>query len=136
MVLFLSSLAHPKKHKRGNKMSEMVLFSGIYLAGVIISAFSQVLLKKSANDTKAENFWKQYFNLKVISAYAIFFLATFMSVYAYKVIPVTLGAILGALEYGLVAILSYIFFKEKLSTKQILGITLIIAGIIIYSLHF
>ncbi|MBQ6461356.1 EamA family transporter [Candidatus Saccharibacteria bacterium] len=114
----------------------MVLFSGIYLAGVIISAFSQVLLKKSANDTKAENFWKQYFNLKVISAYAIFFLATFMSVYAYKVIPVTLGAILGALEYGLVAILSYIFFKEKLSTKQILGITLIIAGIIIYSLHF
>ena len=117
-------------------MSEMILFGSIYLIGVIISAFSQVLLKKSADDTKAESFLKQYLNLKVIGAYAIFFLATFLSVYAYKVIPVTLGAVLGALEYGLVAILSYLFFKEKLNKKQIIGIILIIVGIIVYSLHF
>ena len=117
-------------------MSEIILFSGIYLVGIIISAFSQILLKKSANDTKTNGFWKQYLNVKVISAYLIFFLATFLTIYAYKVIPVTLGAILGTLEYGLVAVLSFIFFKEKLSTKQILGILLIIAGIIIYSLHF
>ena len=116
-------------------MSKIFLFSGIYLIGVIISAFSQVLLKKSAN-TEDGNFIKQYLNLKVISAYIIFFLATFLSIYAYKVIPVTLGAILGTLEYGLVAILSYIFFKEKLSTKQIIGILLIIIGIIVYSIHF
>lgn len=117
-------------------MSKMFLFAGIYLVGVIISAFSQVLLKKSANDTKDDSFLKQYFNLKVISAYIIFFLATFLSVYAYKVIPVTLGAVLGALEYGLVAILGYLFFKERLSAKQIIGIILIITGIVIYSLHF
>ncbi|MBQ3445118.1 EamA family transporter [Candidatus Saccharibacteria bacterium] len=116
-------------------MSDIILFSGIYLFGVIISAFSQVLLKKSA-DVKTQSFWKQYLNLKVISAYGIFFLASFLSVYAYKVIPVTLGAILGTLEYGLVAILSYVFFKEKLTKKQILGILLIIAGIIVYSIKF
>ena len=117
-------------------MGEIILFSGIYLVGVIISAFSQVLLKKSADDTKKDSFIKQYLNLKVISAYAIFFLATFLSIYAYKVIPVTLGAILGTLEYGLVAILGYVFFKEKLSPKQIIGILLIITGIIIYSIQF
>ncbi len=50
-------------------MSEMILFGSIYLIGVIISAFSQVLLKKSADDTKAESFLKQYLNLKVIGAY-------------------------------------------------------------------
>lgn len=115
--------------------SDIILFSGIYLIGVVISAFSQVLLKKSAN-TENGSFLKQYFNIKVISAYAIFFLATFLSIYAYKVIPVTLGAILGTLEYGLVALLSFIFFKEKLTKKQILGIVLIIAGIIIYSIQF
>ena len=54
-------------------MSEMILFGSIYLIGVIISAFSQVLLKKSADDTKAESFLKQYLNFKVIGAYTIFF---------------------------------------------------------------
>ena len=116
-------------------MSDIILFSGIYLFGVIISAFSQVLLKKSA-DVKTTSFLKQYLNIKVISAYTIFFIASFLSVYAYKVSPVTLGAILGTLEYGLVAILSYVFFKEKLTKKQILGILLIIAGIIVYSIKF
>ena len=117
-------------------MSDVVLFAGIYLTGVIISAFSQVLLKKSANNAADKSFFKQYFNVRVVGAYSIFFLATFLSIYAYKVIPVTLGAILGTLEYGLVAVLSYVFFKEKLSVKQIAGIVLIIAGIVIYSLHF
>ena len=116
-------------------MNDIILFSGIYLVGVVISAFSQVLLKKSA-DTENGSFIKQYLNLKVISAYAIFFLATFLSIYAYKVIPVTLGAILGTLEYGLVAFLSYIFFKEKLTKKQIFGIILIGIGIIVYSVQF
>ena len=117
-------------------MSEIILFSGIYLVGIIISAFSQVLLKKSASDSKNSSFIKQYLNIRVIGAYAIFVIATLLSIYAYKVIPITLGAILGTLEYGLVAFLSYIFFKEKLSTRQIIGILLIVAGIIVYSIHF
>ena len=116
-------------------MDKVILFSGIYLIGIVISAFSQVLLKQSA-DTKTTSFWKQYLNVKVISAYIIFFIATLLSIYAYKVIPITLGAILGTLEYGLVAILSYFFFKEKLNKQQILGILFIITGIIIYSIHF
>ena len=114
--------------------SEIILFSSIYLIGVVISAFSQVLLKKSA-DTENGNFIKQYLNPKVIGAYAIFFIATFLSIYAYKVIPVTLGAILSTLEYGLVAFLSYIFFKEKLTKTQVFGIILIVTGIIIYSVR-
>lgn len=116
-------------------MNEIVLFSGIYLVGIIISSFSQVLLKKSA-DIKTTSFWRQYLNSRVICAYTLFFGATLLSVYAYKVIPITLGAILGTLEYGLVAILSFIFFKEKLTKKQILGICLIIIGIIVYSAKF
>lgn len=117
-------------------MSEIILFSGIYLVGVVISAFSQVLLKQAANTTKNQSIVKQYFNLKVISAYAIFVLASLCSIYAYKVIPITLGACLATLEYGLVAVLSYFFFKERLTKKQIFGIILIIGGIIVYSLKF
>ena len=112
---------------------KVILYAGIYLVGVIISAFSQILLKKSANSGE-KSIIKQYLNMRVISAYAMFFGATLLSIYAYKVIPITLGAILGTLEYGLVAILGHFLLKEELRQKQILGLIIIIAGIICYSI--
>jgi EamA-like transporter family. len=113
--------------------SEVILYSAIYLLGVIISSFSQILLKKSAN-REEQSFIKQYLNVRVIVAYGMFFGATLLSVFAYKVIPLTLGAILGTLEYGLVAILGHFLLKENLRARQIFGILVIIAGIIIYSI--
>jgi drug/metabolite transporter (DMT)-like permease len=113
--------------------AEIFLFSLIYLFGVIIASFSQILLKKSAN-TNNQSTLKQYLNPTVIIAYGMFFGSTLLSIYAYKVIPITLGAILGTLEYGLVAILSYFILKEKLQTRQIIGLLVIIAGIVCYSI--
>ena len=112
---------------------EIFIYSGIYLFGVIISSFSQVLLKKSA-DKETNNLVSQYLNVKVLIAYIIFSIATLLSLLAYKVIPITLGSILGALEYGLVATLSSVFFHEKLNHRQLLGILMVIIGIIVYSL--
>lgn len=57
-----------------------------------------------------------------------------ISVYALKVVPLSMAAILNSLGYVLVAVLSYIFLKEKLTKKQLLGMTLIIIGIIVYNL--
>lgn len=113
--------------------SRILLYSLFYLGGVIISAISQILLKKSANEGE-KSLIKQYLNIRVIAAYAMFFGATLLSIFAYKVIPLTLGAILGTLEYGLVAILGYVFLKEQLQKKQIIGLLIIITGIIIYSI--
>ena len=112
--------------------SEVILYSAIYLLGVIVSSFSQILLKKSANREET-SFIKQYLNVRVIVAYGMFFGATLLSIFAYKVISLTLGAILGTLEYGLVAILGHFLLKENLRARQIFGILVIIAGIIIYS---
>lgn len=113
--------------------SNIILYSAIYLLGVIISSFSQILLKKSAN-REEQSFIKQYLNVRVIIAYGMFFGATLLSIFAYKVIPLTLGAILGTLEYGLVAILGHFLLKENLRARQIFGILVIIAGIIVYSI--
>ncbi len=112
--------------------NQIIFYSLIYLTGVIISAISQLLLKKAAGNQE-KSFLKQYLNKKVIIAYSLFFCATLLSVYAYKVIPLTLGAILGTLEYGLVAVLGYFFLKEELHRKQVIGLLIIIVGIIIYS---
>ena len=114
-------------------MNKIFLYAIIYLIGVIISSFSQVLLKKSAN-TKKDNIIKEYLNTKTIVAYSIFFIATLCSVIAYKNLPLSSGPIIGALEYIFVIILSYIILKEKINKRTIIGISLIILGIVVYSI--
>jgi len=54
--------------------------------------------------------------------------------FAYKYIPLSMGPILGTTEYIFIAILSYLFLKEKINKRKFLGLTIIILGIIIYSL--
>ena len=110
-----------------------MIYSIIFLIGVIISSIAQILLKKSA-DIKRETKIKEYLNFKTIFAYTIFFVATFCTLIAYKYIPLSSGPILETSEYAFVAILSYIFLKEKMSIKKIIGLVVIIIGILVYSI--
>lgn len=114
-------------------MNKIFIYALIYIAGVLISAFAQVLLKKSA-DTKKENIIKEYFNVKTICSYAIFFIATLCSVFAYKYLPLSYGPVLGTLEYIFVAVLSYILLKEKISKKKLVGLLIVLTGVLIYSI--
>ena len=114
-------------------MNSKILFSIIYISGVFISAVAQILLKKSAGK-KYENKIKEYLNPYVIISYAIFFGATFCTIYAYKGIPLSFGPILAALEYIFVAVLSRMFLKERINLKKFIGLSIIVAGVIIYSL--
>lgn len=114
-------------------MNTKILFALVYIAGVFVSAVAQIFLKKSAGK-KYDNKLKEYLNPYVIISYAIFFGATFCTIYAYKEVPLSLGPILAASEYFFVAVLSYLFLKEKISKKKMLGLSIIILGIIIYSL--
>ena len=109
------------------------IFAIIYIAGVFVSAVAQILLKKSAGKTY-ESKIREYLNPYVIISYAIFFGATFCTIYAYKGIPLSMGPILAALEYIFVAILSRLVLKEHISLKKFIGLSLIIAGITVYSL--
>ena len=77
---------------------EMLLYSGVYLLGVFISAISQVMLKKAAQREYGSTV-REYLNPLVIFAYVLFFLTTLMTIYAYKVIPISLGPVLEATSY-------------------------------------
>ncbi|MCM1054520.1 MAG: DMT family transporter [Bacteroides sp.] len=116
-------------------MSELTIYSCLIIGGALISSFSQILLKKSAQKTY-ESKIKEYLNPLVIIAYVLFFGCTFLGMYALKVVPLSMSPILEASGYVFVAILSYIFFKEKLTKKQLIGMALIISGIVIYTLKF
>ena len=114
-------------------MNEKILFALIFLFGVFISSISQIILKKAAlkqYDSKI----KEYMNPRVIFAYIIFFAATLCSIMAYKVIPLSLGPILESAGYIFVAFMSWLFLTEKISQQKVLGLSIIVIGIIIYSL--
>lgn len=116
-------------------MNDLFIYSCIMIASTLISSFSQILLKKSVQKTYPSKI-REYLNPLVIIGYGMFFFCTLITLYALKVVPLSMAPILEASGYIFVAILSYIFFKEKLTQKQLLGMALIIGGIVVYTLKF
>ena len=110
-----------------------MFYVGILSAGVFLGAVSQVLLKKAAMKTYASPI-QEYLNPLVIFAYTLFIATTFLSIWAYKGIPLSMGPILEAASYIYITIFGVVIFKEKLNKKKILALCLILAGILVYSL--
>ena len=103
----------------------------LLLFSVFISAISQILLKKSALE-KHSSWIREYFNVKVISAYFLFFCAVLIDLIALKFIPVSFVPVIETSSYIFIILFSRIIFKEKISIKQYLAIGLILTGILIY----
>ena len=115
-------------------MSALLLHSLIMVFSVFISSLARVLLKQAANEPHASLF-SYYFNLRVFLAYLIFFAATLLCIYAYSVVPLSLGVILDSTGYIFVTIFGVIFFNEKIGINKLFAMSLIIIGITIYSLY-
>ncbi len=111
---------------------QLILYACIMLLGVFISSVAQVLLKKAAQK-QYDSVLEEYLNWPVITAYAIFFAATFLSIYAYKVVPLSMGPILEATGYIHVTIFGVTIFHEKLDRWKLIALALIIGGIVVYS---
>ena len=112
--------------------TQLLLYASFMLIGTFISSVAQVLLKKEAG--KPHVTWiKEYLNPRVIVAYLIFFAATFLAIFAYRVVPLSLGAILEATGYIYVTIFGVVIFKEKIGGMKIFALVLIISGIVIYA---
>lgn len=109
-----------------------IMYACVLLAGVFISAISQVMLKKAAMK-QYESKIKEYMNPLVIIAYIMFVGTTFLSIIAYKGIPLSMGPILEATSYIYVTIFGVKIFHEKMNKKKFAALGFIITGIIIYS---
>ena len=53
-----------------------------------------------------------------------------ITVYCYKVIPLSLGAMLEASGYVFVTVLGRIILKERVSRQKIIGMALVILGVV------
>lgn len=107
-------------------------YAALLLIGVFVSAISQVMLKK-ASMKKYDSVIKEYLNPLVITAYIMFVGTTFLSIFAYRGIPLSMGPVLEATSYIYVTIFGVKIFKEKISAKKLIALAFIIAGIVIYS---
>ena len=110
----------------------MLVYAGILLLSVLISAISQVMLKKSALKTY-DTPVQEYLNPLVIFAYVLFVGTSLLSVIAYKGIPLSLGPVLESTAYIYVTLFGVLIFKERMTRGKVGALVLIIAGIVVYS---
>lgn len=99
----------------------------------MLSSFSQILLKKSAQKEK-DSVIKEYLNLYVIGGYAITALCMVLTIIAFKGMPFKYGAVLESLTYLYIMVLSKMLLGEKLTKKKVIGNIIIVIGVIIFSL--
>lgn len=109
-----------------------IFYAGLLPLGVFISAISQVMLKK-ASMRHYESRVKEYMNPLVITAYIMFVGTTFLSILAYRGIPLSMGPVLEATSYIYVTIFGVKIFGEKINRKKIVALGFIIGGIIVFS---
>ena len=105
----------------------------VWIISVLISSIAQVMLKAEAAK-KHENRLKEYLNPMVITAYGIFFLSTFLTMYALKYVPLTYSPIIEPLSYIFVPVIGVLVLKEKISRRRVLGIAVMLVGIAVFSM--
>ena len=100
----------------------------IYLITPLVSAFSQLLLKKAADDRSLTGI-RFYLNGRVILAYGLLMLCMALNVVAQMWVGLTLVGVLEALSYVYVMLLSRRFLKEKITRRRLIGNLVIVLGV-------
>lgn len=105
----------------------------LYVGSVVLSAVSQILLKKSALK-EHESLAKEYLNPYVIGGYALTGLSMLLTIFAFSGMEYKNGPIIESLGYILVMIFGIFVFRERLTKRKCIGTVLILAGIFVYYL--
>lgn len=112
-------------------MNKFVL---LYIFGVILANYSQILLKKATlvtYDTK----WKEYVNRYVIVGYSLFVINAGLNVIAMKGVSLKQAPVIESLSYVIILIFGWYFLGEKITKRKVVGNIIIIAGIAIFCIQ-
>lgn len=103
----------------------------LLFVAVFISSISQLILKKAVNKEN-KSFIRDYLNVRVICAYGIIFLAVLIDLFAFKYVPISVVPVIESSSYFFIIILSTVYLHEKLTLKQIIGVSIIMIGVFLY----
>ncbi len=132
--VFISAIAQMMLKKSSSKKAKHNLFT--FMAKHMPTLTEKLRQSKNKLVVMARHNKKllaEYLNPFTILAYTIFIVATFLTIFSYKEVPLSMAPILGASEYFFVAALSRIFLGERLNTKKAIGLCVIVVGIVVYS---
>ena len=102
----------------------------------VVNAFAQLSLKKNAFVTERETtFIKRNFTFYSVLAYFLFIIVTLCTLFALKKVRIMDMVYLAPISYLLVIVLSRLFFKEKITKHQILGVLVVLVGISVFNLN-
>lgn len=113
-------------------MSNVKIAVCILMTSVLISAISQIMLKKSTLK-EHKSLLSEYVNPYVIIAYGFFFLSTLLTMFSLRYLPLSMVPILESSSYIFVSAMGYFFLKEKFPKKKLIGILVILVGIAVFS---
>ena len=106
----------------------------IVILSVFLAACAQMLLKQGARQLY-DTWWRQYINGWVIGGYAIMLGTMLMNIFAMsRGVEVKEVSIIESMSYLFVPIVSFVFFREKLSWRRVCAIAVIIIGILVFFL--
>ena len=104
----------------------------VVILSVFVASLAQMLLKKGAF-VPHESFITEYLNPWVLGGYALLGLSLIANVFAMsKGVRVKEVSIIESFSYLFVPVLSMLFFKERITIRNILSIIIILMGIAIF----
>lgn len=104
----------------------------LVILSVFAAACAQVLLKQGARKGYTP-WWRQYVNGYVIGGYAIMLAAMAVNIFAMsRGVMVKEVSIIESLSYLFVPVLSFCFFRERITWHKVCAIVVIMVGVIIF----
>lgn len=110
----------------------MSVYHIIVFGSVLLAAFAQMLLKKSA--IRNHRSWIfEYLNPFVIAGYGMMLISMLIDIWAIsKGVQVKEVSTIESSSYFFVSVLGWLFYKEKINLRKALAILLILAGVAVF----
>lgn len=104
----------------------------LMLVVIVFTSIAHLLLKKGS-ETPLNSKLEMYTNPYSLTAYAVFAIVAFLSIYVMKGFDLKVFFSLNSLTYICIPILSFIFLRESCTRNKMIGIIIISAGVIIFN---
>lgn len=105
----------------------------LILCSVVMASFAQILLKKATLKTY-KSWLFEYLNPYVICGYGIMMIGMVLNVLAYRKVDYKNGPVIESLGFLFVMVLSWFFFREKITKKKLFGNLIILLGVLVFYL--
>ena len=114
-------------------MNEITKAVGLMICSVSVASCAQILLKLSAKKKWAD-ILREYVNPYVIAGYILMLISTILTMLSLRTLPLSWSVLIESLSYILVSAMGILILKERLSSRKLLGLGLIVTGIVIFSI--